>query len=150
MSPLKERDGDESWDWPKKEEVEDVESAYTMSEEPTVPPTPVEYDENGNPDRTIQKERASSGFDASVSTSHSILPHCSSLPPPSPALSRVAWLNTAILVVYSSEEDNIMDNHPSRSPSKIMRLRFLQAVVQRNADSLEGVCDTYSGASTSP
>ena len=127
-----------------------VESAYTTSEEPTVPPTPVEYDENRNPDRTIQRERASSGFDASVSTSHSILPHCSSLPPPSPALSRVAWLNTAILVVYSSEEDNIMDNHPSRSPSKIMRLRCLQAVVQRNADSLEGGCDTYSGASTSP
>ena len=150
MSPLGESEGDESWNWLKREEVEDVESAYTTSEESTVPPTPVEYDENGNPDRTIQKERASSGFDASVSTSHFILPHCSSLPPPSPALLRIAWLNTAILVVYSSEEVNIMDNHPSRSPSKIMRLRCLQAVVQRNADSLEGGCDTYSGASTSP
>jgi len=102
-----------------------VESAYTTSEEPTVPPTPAEYDEGENSDRAIQRERVSSGFYASVSISHSLFSHRSSLPPSSPALSRIAWLNTAILVVYSLEEDNVMHNHPSRSPSKIMRLRCL-------------------------
>ena len=124
MSPLKESEGDE-WDWLKAEEEEDAERAYTMSEgDPTVPPpTPAEYDESENPDRAIQRGRVNSGSYASVSTSHSPPPHCSSLPPPSPALLRIAWLNTAILVVYSSEEDNIMHNHPNRSPSKIMRLR---------------------------
>ena len=72
MSPLKEGDGDERWNWPKGEEDEDVESAYTTSEEPTVPPTPAEYDEGENWDRAIQRERVSSGFHASVSTSHSL------------------------------------------------------------------------------
>jgi len=85
MSPLKEGDGDERSNWLKGEEDEDVESAYTMSdEEPTVPPTPVESHESENPDRAIQRERVSSGSYASVSTSHSVFPHRSSLPPPSP------------------------------------------------------------------
>ena len=128
-----------------------MESAYTTSEEPTVPPTPAEYDENENVDRAIQRERIISGFDASVSTSHSILPHRSSLPPPSPALSRIAWLNTAILVVYSSEEDSIMHNHPSRSPSRIMRLRRFQAVVLGTEHRLvRGRVRYLPGASISP
>jgi hypothetical protein len=57
MSPLKENDGDEKWDWLRGDEEEDVESVYTASEEdPTVPPTPVEYDESENPDWVIQRE----------------------------------------------------------------------------------------------
>lgn len=57
MSPLKENDGDERWNWLRADEEDDVESAYTASEEdPTVPPTPVEYDESENPDRVIQRE----------------------------------------------------------------------------------------------
>jgi len=60
MSPIKESDGDERWNWlrgEEEEEEEDVESAYTASEEdPTVPPTPVEYDESENPDWVIQRE----------------------------------------------------------------------------------------------
>jgi len=87
MSPLRESDGDERWNWLKGEDDDDAESAYTTSEEPTVPPNPVEYDESENPDRAIERERVSSEFYASVSTSHSVLPHCSSLPPP-PWLSR--------------------------------------------------------------
>ena len=56
MSPLKENDDDERWGWLRGDE-EDAESAYTASEEdPTVPPTPVEYDESENPDRVIQRE----------------------------------------------------------------------------------------------
>ena len=44
-----------------------MESAYTTSEEePTVPPTPAEYDESENPDRTIQREMVSWGFYASA------------------------------------------------------------------------------------
>ncbi|KAF9651824.1 hypothetical protein BDM02DRAFT_421501 [Thelephora ganbajun] len=57
MSPLKENDDDERWNWLRGDEEEDVESVYTASEEdPTVPPTPVEYDESENPDRVIQRE----------------------------------------------------------------------------------------------
>ena len=57
MSPLKENDDDERWSWLRGDEDEDAESAYTASEEdPTVPPTPVEYDESENPDRVIQRE----------------------------------------------------------------------------------------------
>ena len=59
MSPIKESDGDERWNWLRgeEEEEEDVESAYTASEEdPTVPSTPVEYDERENPDWVIQRE----------------------------------------------------------------------------------------------
>ena len=59
MSPIKESDGDERWNWLRgeEEEEEDVESAYTASEEdPTVPSTPVEYDESENPDWVIQRE----------------------------------------------------------------------------------------------
>ena len=58
MSPIKESDGDERSNWLRGEEKEeDVESAYTASEEdPTVPPTPVEYDESENPDWVIQRE----------------------------------------------------------------------------------------------
>jgi hypothetical protein len=56
-SPLRENDDDERWDWLRGGEEEDVESSYTASEEdPTVPPTPVEYDESENPDRVIQRE----------------------------------------------------------------------------------------------
>lgn len=57
ISPLKENDDDERWNWLRGDEEEDAESAYTASEEdPTVPPTPVEYDENENLDRVIQRE----------------------------------------------------------------------------------------------
>ena len=56
-SPLKENDDDERWNWLRGDEEEDAESTYTASEEdPTVPPTPVEYDEDENPDRVIQRE----------------------------------------------------------------------------------------------
>jgi len=56
-SPLKENDDDERWNWLRGDEEEDAESTYTASEEdPTVPPTPVEYDESENPDRVIQRE----------------------------------------------------------------------------------------------
>jgi len=56
-SPLKENDDDERWRWLRGDEDADVESVYTASEEdPTVPPTPVEYDESENPDRVIQRE----------------------------------------------------------------------------------------------
>jgi len=99
------------------EEDEDVESAYTRSgEESTVPPTPAEYNRSKNTDWAFQRERVSLGFYASVSTSRPVLPHHSSLPPQSLALSRIAWLNTAILVVYFLEQ---------------------------NADSFEGVHNTY-------
>lgn len=57
MSPLKENDEDERWGWLRGDEEEDTESVYTASEEdPTVPPTPVEYDEGDNLDRVIQRE----------------------------------------------------------------------------------------------
>jgi len=57
MSPLKENDSDERWNWLRGDEEEDAESAYTASEEdPTVPPTPVEYDESENPDWVIRRE----------------------------------------------------------------------------------------------
>jgi len=57
MSPLKENDDDERWGWLRGDDDEDVESVYTASEEdPTVPPTPVEYDESENLDRVIQRE----------------------------------------------------------------------------------------------
>ena len=52
-SPLKENE----WEWLRGDDEEDVESAYTASEEdPTVPSTPVGYDESENPDRVIQRE----------------------------------------------------------------------------------------------
>lgn len=55
MSPLKESDAEERWKWLRGEE--DMDSVYTASEEdPTVPPTPVEYDGSENPDRVIQRE----------------------------------------------------------------------------------------------
>jgi len=57
MSPSKENDDDERWNWLRGGEEEDTESAYTASEEdPTVPSTPVEYDVSENPDRVIQRE----------------------------------------------------------------------------------------------
>lgn len=57
MSPLKENDDEERWNWLREDGEEDVESVYTASDEdPTVPPTPAEYDENENPDRVIQRE----------------------------------------------------------------------------------------------
>jgi len=57
MSPLKESEDGERWKWLRGDEEEDAESAYTASEEdPTVPPTPVGYDESENPDRVIQRE----------------------------------------------------------------------------------------------
>lgn len=56
MSPLKESDAEERWKWLREEE-EDTDSVYTASEEdPTVPPTPAEYDGSENPDRVIQRE----------------------------------------------------------------------------------------------
>lgn len=57
MSPLKENDDDERWSWLQGDEEDEAESVYTASEEdPTVPPTPAEYDESENPDRVIQRE----------------------------------------------------------------------------------------------
>jgi len=57
LSPLKESDNDERWSWLRGDEEEDLESVYTASEEdPTVPPTPIEYDESENPDWIIQRE----------------------------------------------------------------------------------------------
>lgn len=56
MSPLRENDDDERWEWLREDE-EDAESTYTASEEDlTVPPTPIEYDESENPDWVIQRE----------------------------------------------------------------------------------------------
>lgn len=56
-SPLRENDDNERWKWLRGDEEEDVESVDTASEEdPTVPSTPVEYDESENPDRVIQRE----------------------------------------------------------------------------------------------
>jgi len=57
MSPLRESDAEERWKWLREDEDEDIDSVYTTSEEdPTVPPTPVEYDGSENPDRVIQRE----------------------------------------------------------------------------------------------
>jgi len=86
MSPIKESDGDERWNWLRGEEEEgDVESAYTASEEdPTVPSTPVEYDESENPDWVIQREDK---LGILRLREYRALP---SFPPPSPALSRIA------------------------------------------------------------
>lgn len=57
ISPLKENDDQERWRWLRGGEEEDAESMYTASEEdPTVPSTPVEYDESENPDRVIRRE----------------------------------------------------------------------------------------------
>ena len=57
MSPLKDSDDDARWKWLRGDEEEDVESTYTVSDEdPTIPPTPVEYDGSENPDRIIQRE----------------------------------------------------------------------------------------------
>ena len=56
LSPLKESDNDERWSWLRGDEEEDLESTSTASEDPTVPPTPIEYDESENPDRVIQRE----------------------------------------------------------------------------------------------
>jgi len=56
-SPLRENNDNERWKWLRGDEEENVESVYTASEEdPTVPSTPVEYDESENPDRVIQRE----------------------------------------------------------------------------------------------
>jgi hypothetical protein len=54
MSPLKENDDDERWEWLRGDEEEEAESA--SEEDPTVPSTPIEYDESENPDRVIQRE----------------------------------------------------------------------------------------------
>ena len=84
-----------------------MESAYTTSEEePTVPPTPAEYDESENPDRAIQKEMVSSGFYAS-------------------AIPGFLENRTAECRDTCSWGGDMMHNHPNRSPSKIMRLRRL-------------------------
>jgi len=57
LSPLKESDNDEGWSWLRGDEEEDWESTYSASDEdPTVPSTPIEYDESENPDRVIQRE----------------------------------------------------------------------------------------------
>lgn len=57
LSPLKESDDDERWSWLRGDEGDELESAYTASDEdPTVPPTPAEYDEVENPDWVIQRE----------------------------------------------------------------------------------------------
>jgi len=57
LSPFRESDNDERWSWLRGDEDEDMESTYTASEEdPTVPPTPIEYDESENPDRVIERE----------------------------------------------------------------------------------------------
>jgi len=58
MSPLKENDDDQRWSWLRgDEEEEETGSIYTASEDdPTAPPTPVEYDESENPDWVIQRE----------------------------------------------------------------------------------------------
>lgn len=57
VSPLKESDAEERWKWLREDEDEDIDSVYTTSEEdPTVPPTPVEYDGSENPDWVIQRE----------------------------------------------------------------------------------------------
>ena len=72
MSPLKEGDGDEGWNWSRGED-DDTESAYTTSEEPTVP-LPLSSATKARIRTGSFSESIISGFYASVSTGHSFFP----------------------------------------------------------------------------
>ena len=130
MSPMKGGDGDKRWNWVRGDEEDDVES------DPTVPPTPVEYDESENLDWVIQRDDK---LGILRLREYQTLPPFATL-----ALSRIVRLNTAIFLVHFSEgkqkaqplkpqsdQDNAIE-----PPSKLLYL-------EQNIDSFEDVCDTY-------
>lgn len=136
LSPLKESYGDERWNWLRGDEEEDAESAYTASEEdPTVPPTPVEYDESENPDRVIQREDKLGILRLRKYQTTPFSPNTSR---------RIAWLIVAPIVRFLEEgqqTQELPESHPEQGPTIEIPSKLLY--LEQNVDSFDDMCDTY-------